>query len=270
MWFLFFKRESLTKAFFEKEQFYLVASFLSVICNTGGYAMSLQYLSASEAIILHYTFPLFTSITSLYFAHEKPRCGDIFSGILILCGVYIAVVGAGVPHLEEMPTSGILWGCVSVCGITSLVFFTRKRAQAERIDQYKLLFFSNLFGGIGLFICKTIFIGWADVANFTFQYLSITLFQAVTSTFVEYAFFYSALNYIPASFVSVITSFEIVVVFIFGFLLIDASPTVAEILGCVLIIFAISCSAIRTRFIDSLRKLMYAIQLKKQRRHWRS
>lgn len=254
IWFLLFKKESLVKEFLEKSQFYLIASFFSIMCNTGGYAMSLLYLSASEAIILHYTFPLFTSIASLYFAHERPRIIDIFSDILIICGVYAAVAGVGVPHLNDISISGIMWGCLSVCGMTSLVIFTRKRARSERVDQYKLLFFSNLLGGMGLFICKTILIGWADVANFTVLYLGITLFQAAASTLGAYAFFYSAFNYISAQLVSIITSFEIVVVFILSFLLINAAPTAAEIFGSALIIFAISCSAMRANVAGTLRK----------------
>lgn len=241
-WLVFIKKENILEELKEKYDFYLPASFFSVVCNTGGYAMSLMYLSAPEAIIVHYTYPLFTVFASLYVTHERPGAVDYIAGLLIICGAYIGAIGP----VETSGTSflGIIWGFVSVCGMTLLVLFTRRKAKKYPVNQYMLLFFSNLIGGSFLFACKTFFAGWQDIFNFTPLYFVVTIFQAAVSTLAAYAFFYSAFNYIPAALVSIITSFEIIMVLSLSFLITRVAPTTYEIAGSLLIILAIACAAV--------------------------
>ncbi|MEG2183495.1 MAG: DMT family transporter [Cloacibacillus sp.] len=245
VWLYCIKKEDLVSVFRNDMKFYGSVSFFSIMCNTGGYAMSLIYLSTSEAIILHYTFPLFTMVISLWAAHEKPVLLDFIAGTLVIVGVYIGVACESYGNRSGISIAGVLWGLLSVSGISLLVITTREKAKKGDVDQCKILFYGNLFGGFGLFICKSFFLGWDDIGNLTFFYLTVTMLQAVMSTLLAYALFYASFNCIPATLVSILSAFEIVVVFLLSAAIVGTFPTLHEIIGGLLIIIAIIGSTIK-------------------------
>lgn len=244
----FVKHISLIKEFNSNRSFYIPLAFFSIMCHTGGYAMSLLYLTGAQAIILHYTYPLFISIASYLVIRERPRFIEIISSVLIIIGTYIGVIGFQKIDIASIHPLGIVWILVSVLGMTAIVLFTRVQTKKQgKVNQYFILFFTNFLGGLGLALLKTIFLDWSDLANITPPTVMINVMQAIFSTVVAYICFYAAFNYISPVLISIITTFEIIVVFIYTYLILGIEPTLSQILGSLIIIFAIAIATVKRR-----------------------
>jgi drug/metabolite transporter (DMT)-like permease len=229
--------------------FYCLSGLLSVVCSGGGFLMSLEYLSVAEALILHYTFPLVTLLGSLYITHEKPTKLQVLAGFLIIAGVYSGMV-SGEKSFGGVSVPGLLWGLLAIVGISGQALVARRVSKKQQTDQCMLLFYAHFSGGVLLFLGKTAMMGWQDLVNFTPHLFYLMLFQSMCGSLLAYAFFYSALKYIPAATVSLICTLEIVVAVGLAALTLGAIPSVNEIFGCMIIIIAIFCAAVRPRNIN--------------------
>lgn len=227
-------------------RFYILSGFLSVVFSGGGFLMSLEYLSVAEALILHYTFPLVTLLGSLYITHERPSKLQALSGVLIVLGVYSGMVG-GEKTFGAVSLPGLMWGLLAITGISGQALIGRRVAKGQKTDQMALLFFAHLFGGIALFLLKSVFAGWADIVNFTPKYFGIMVFQAFSGSLLAYGLFYTALKYVPAATVSLLCTLEIVVAVGLTAVTIGMIPSAQEILGCAIIIIAIVCATLKPK-----------------------
>ncbi|MCE5202289.1 MAG: DMT family transporter [Synergistaceae bacterium] len=225
-------------------RFYLLSGVLSVVCSGGGFLMSLNYLSVAEALILHYTFPLVTLLGSLCITQEKPTKLQVISGFLIIVGVYSGMVG-GEKTFSGLSIPGLMWGLLAVIGISGQALAARRVAKGQQSDQMTLLFFAHLFGGIILGLCKSVFVGWADIASFTPQLFGLMVFQSLSGSLIAYGFFYTALKYIPAATVSLLCTLEIVVAVGLTGLALGQNPSAQEVFGCAVIMVAIICATVR-------------------------
>ena len=235
---VFFPKPSILK-------FYFISGSLSVACAGGGFLMSLEYLSVAEALSLHYTFPLVAMLGSLYVTHEKPDRRQVAAGFMIVFGVYCGMVG-GKP-LSGMSLPGVLWGLLAVFGISGQALIGRRISKTEKIDSIVMLFFTHTFGFFILLLGKSVFIGWADIANFTPFLFSILLLQAISGSLIAYGLFYSALKYIPAATVSLLCTLEMVLAVALTAVTLGTVPTLREVVGCAVIISAIVISTIKKK-----------------------
>jgi len=224
--------------------FYCLSGILSVVCSGSGFLMSLHYLSVAEALILHYTFPLVTLAGSLYITKERPAKLQVFAGFLIIAGVYSGMVG-GYKSFGTLSVPGILWGLLAIAGISGQALAARRFSKDNDMDQIMLLFSAHFFGGLILVFGKTVISGWADLINFTPYLFALVVIQSLSGSLLAYGFFYSALKYIPAATVSLICTFEIVVAVGLTALILGVVPSINEIAGCAIIIFAIFCATVR-------------------------
>ena len=94
---------------------------------------------------------------------------------------------------------------------------------------------------------KSVFIGWADIANFTPFLFSILLLQAISGSLIAYGLFYSALKYIPAATVSLLCTLEMVLAVALTAVTLGTVPTLREVVGCAVIISAIVISTIKKK-----------------------
>ena len=225
--------------------FYLLSGILSVVFSGGGFLMSLKYLSVPEALILHYTFPLFTLLGSLYITHEKPTFLQVLSGFLIIAGVYIGMVG-GEKTFSGLSVPGLMWGSLAIIGISGQALVARRVCRGQETDQLVLLFFAHLLGGTVLAMGKSAIVGWEDILNFTCPLFSLMVFQSFCGSLLAYGLFYTALKYLPAATVSLLCTLEIVVAVGLTSLLLKQPPSMQEIIGCTVIIIAIVCATVRT------------------------
>ena len=208
--------------------------------------MSLEYLSVPEALVIHYTFPLAAIIGSLYITHERPSTLQYIAGILIICGVFTGMGGSAEAVLG-VPLPGLLWGLLAVVGLSGQALVTRRFSMRHETDEFRLLFFSNIAGGIILGVYKTLWYGWGDIANMTVPLFGLMALQAFAASFIAYACFFAALKYIPAAAVSLLCTMEIIVAVVLTAVFVHQMPSHHEIIGCALILVAIACTAFPSR-----------------------
>lgn len=230
----------------EYMRFYVISGILSVAFAGGGFLMSLAYLSVPEALVIHYTFPIVTIIGSLYITHENPTIFQYVAGGIIVCGVFIGM-GGSMDAMLNISLPGLLWGILAVFGISVQALVVRSFSLVHKVNEFRLLFFSNIFGCILLLVFKTFQYGWGDLANLTMPLFSLMTLQAFTGSFVAYGLFYSALKYIPAAMGTLLCTMEMVVAVILTTIFVHQIPSVHEVVGCALILVAIACTAVPAR-----------------------
>lgn len=230
----------------EHLRFYIISGILSVSFSGGGFLASLEYLSVPEALVIHYTFPLAAIMGSLYITHERPTVFQCAAGILIVCGVFIGM-GGSLDALMNISLPGLFWGVLAVVGIAGQALVTRRFSLGHKVDEFRLLFFSNAVGIVLLFTFKTLWLGWGDLVNFTLPLFSLMTLQAFTGSFVAYGLFFAALKCIPAAMASLLCTMEIVVAVILTAVFVHQIPSVHEVVGCALILVAIACTAVPVR-----------------------
>ncbi|MDO5116735.1 MAG: DMT family transporter [Synergistaceae bacterium] len=236
------KRE-LFRAGRETMRFYLISGVLSIAFSGGGFLASLEYLTVAQALVIHYTFPLAVVIGSLFITHEKPTALQITAGVLIVAGVFIGM-GGSVEAMKAIPLPGLIWGIIAVIGISGQALVTRRFSLSHKMNEYALLFYSNLFGSALLIIFKSLRYGWGDLNNLTAPLFSIMVLQAFTGSLLAYGAFFASLKYIPAAAASLLCTLEIVVAVCLTAIFVGQSPTPHELAGCAIILIAIACTAI--------------------------
>ena len=199
-----------------------------------------------EALVIHYTFPLAAIAGSLYITHERPTALQCLAGVLIVCGVFIGM-GGSVDAMLNISLPGLFWGLLAVVGMSGQALVTRRFSLRHKVDEFRLLFFSNAVGLVLLFVFKTFWYGWGDLANFTITRFSLMTLQAFTGSFVAYGVFFAALKYIPAAMTSLLCTMEIVVAVVLTAVFVHQVPSVHEVIGCALILVAIACTAVPAR-----------------------
>jgi drug/metabolite transporter (DMT)-like permease len=244
IWIICKKREDLAKTRSRTYLFFFISSMLAIVCSNTGFQMSLETLSVAQALIIHYTFPLVTLAGSLWVARERPAKLEVFAGFLIVAGVYLGM-GAGERAFAQVPAVGLIWGVLSVFGLSGQSLYVRRYSKSEDIDQFLLLFFVHFFGFFALFTIKSFFMGWADLANLDLKVSWYIFIQFLFGSILPYGFFYTALKYIPAATVSLLCTLEMVVAVLLAAVLIGAMPSMLEILGCTLILAAVFMASAR-------------------------
>ena len=129
----------------------------------GGFLTSLEYLTVAEALVIHYTFPLAAIIGSLFITRERPTILQVVAGLLIVVGVYIGM-GGSAEAMRSISLPGLLWGFLAVFGMAGQALVTRRFSLSHKMNEFGLLFYSNVFGIIMLFVFKSFYYGWGDLS----------------------------------------------------------------------------------------------------------
>lgn len=227
-------------------RFYIITGLFSVAFAGGGFLLSLNYLTVAEALVIHYTFPLAAIIGSLYITHERPTAWQCAAGVIIVCGVFTGM-GGSVGALLNISLPGLFWGLVAVTGVAGQALAARGFSLKHKVDEFRLLFFSNATGIILITVFKSLYCGWDDLTRMTAPLLAVMTLQAFTGSFVAYAAFFAALKRIPAAAASLLCSMEIVVAVTLTALIVHQIPSAHEIAGCALILVAIACTTVPPR-----------------------
>ena len=218
--------------------FYSLLGLFSLVFNATGNMLSCVYLTIPQALIIHYTYPLVTMAGSMLVTHEKPTLLQVVAGICIVAGLYI-----GFDFVHGGPgavsTAGVLWGVLSVFGMSGQTLISRRISKTEKPDAVLQLFFSYLVGGVILLIGKSVLAGWSDAALVTPKVFALMQYPAIAGSLLAFLLFYSALKYIPAPTVSLITSLEIVFALVLTPLMLKQTPSSHELAGCAIILAAV-------------------------------
>lgn len=220
---------------------YFMLGLFTVVLNCTGFMMSCSYLSVPKVLILHYTFPLVTMAGGVLITKEKPLFIEVLAGFLIVVGLY---VGFALGNTDEsgISTVGVIWGIVSVIGISGQVLISRSMGKENRSDPILQLFYSYLFGGALLIALNSLFGGWSDIKVMTPKLFLILQYPAAFAGLLGFGCLFFSLKYIPSSTASLICTLEIVFALMLAPLLLDQVPTSYELVGCVIVMAAVTSS----------------------------
>lgn len=225
---------------------YTALGFLTIVCMASGYMVSCLYLTVSQAVILHYAFPLLTILGDFTITGERPRLIQVASALMILAGIYVGfdIGGTG---LGNISTVGLVWGTISVFGFAGQTLLARAVSKGGASDPLVQVLFVHLLGGIMLVLGKSAFMGWADVSAVTPRVFLLMHYPAVGSGLLGFLCLFASLRYISATTASLICALEIVFTLSLSPFLIGGASSPQELIGSAVIMIAVACSTLGKR-----------------------
>lgn len=224
---------------------YVSMGFLTIICTGTGYMMSCVYLTVPQAVILHYTFPLLTLIGDCVITRERPTVLQALAAVLIIVGLYVGFAMGN--ELGAVSVAGVVWGVLSVFGFAGQNLLSRSILKGGKTDPIVQLFYANLFGGIMVTLGKSAFIGWGDLHLITPRVLLLMQYPTLVAGIIGFALLFTSMKYIPATLASLLCSLEVVSTLALMPLLLGSTPTLQEVAGALIILFAVAISTVRKK-----------------------
>lgn len=207
-----------------------------------GFMIALATLSVPMGLVIHYTFPLMTALGSALFLKERPGKLEWFGGGLTVLGL---LVSSGF-DLSRLSLSGVLWDLSSAVGMAVQSLFGRKICKGSRLSPKALLFYSNAIGFVLTFIGRWIFMG-APYEIMSPRSLGLGLFLGVVASTFAYWLFFESMRYITASAATLGVTVEIAAAVVLTGVLAKEFPSAKEVLGCSLVIGAVTLGAFGSR-----------------------
>src|SRR3989338_10409211 len=194
------------------------------------YTVGFTFASIGNAIIILYTWPIFTTIFSILFLKEKVPKRTFFLLFLALGGTALIYLNNEFSFSDKnfIGITAMLFSAV-IYAFTVIIF----KKELEKYSKYETIFYQNVIGSI-IFI-PFIFINKPLPTLFQ---TSIGIFYGALIGVVGFVFFFSALKKIKASTVSFLSYTEVVSAIILAVIFFQETLTWNIIVGGLLIILA--------------------------------
>lgn len=230
-------------------------ALLSLLAPTSiylGFMLSVVYLNAATALVLHYTFPIVTVLGSSAVTGERPARSDIAGVMLVAAGVACSVMRPDFTIDTAVDVRGLLWGALAVVGLAGQTLLgrasvTKGGSGSINASAFAMFCYSHVFGILWIFLYKSAFVGWDDIALLTPYTLSMILGTVFVSCLLGYSCFFKALEFVSAPTASMMASLEIFGAVMMSWAFAGEVPTMPQITGCALIFCGI---AVKTFFSD--------------------
>ena len=212
---------------------------------------SLEYTSVASSVVFVSTGPLWVALLSPVLLNERLRPAAIIGlGLALLGGTLIGLAdactwsaGLQCPALNQVMQGGAMWGnflaLAGAWAVTGYLIIGRKlRAKMSLIPYIFVVYGMAAIGLIVLMLA-------AGQLPFGFEaktYVWIFLLAAIPQL-IGHSTYNWALRYLPATFVAVTTLGEPIGSAILAFLILNETPTIAIIIGGVLILLGIYFAA---------------------------
>ena len=205
-----------------------------------GFMLSVLYLNAATALVLHYTYPMLTLLCSSLVTGDRPGKWDYAGAVLVTLGVLCSVLTPEWTLDTNIDVRGIIWGVVAVIGLAGQTLLVRATVTKGGVSRWAFFFYSHLCAifWIGLYI--TLAGEWGEFAEITPQVAALIVVPTILGCLIGYTLYYTSLLYVPASVTSLMGSLEIVSGVALTAIFMGATPTLPELTGCVCIFAAIA------------------------------
>lgn len=241
LFFLLFHRSVFRLSFRQFLFLFFYGTFV-VSGTTVGFFYSLKYMPVASALLLHYSYPVFTMLGSFLILKEKPTLRQAFSGLLILFAVGGGVFSSGTTFYS-ISMKGILWGLVAAVGISLQTLMARLASLDLFIPQLTLLFHGFLWSLIPITFFQMEGEDWLNIAAIPFDKWLLVVALGFVGTFLAHLLYFLGLRKISAPLGSLVSSFELVAAMFFSTVLLNECPSMSEIIGSVVVVFAIALAS---------------------------
>lgn len=211
---------------------------LGLVCQAVynlAYSNAVNSIGMALSSVLLYTSPVFTSIISFFFFHEKLGRQKYAALFINIIGCVLTVTGGNFSGLS-FAVSGLLFGLAAGLCYSFAPIFGRLAASDES-SPFAVAAYNFLFATIFLAIFMH---PWTTISNpLDLKIIAAGVGFALIPTAFGYIFYFTGLKYITeSSKVPVIASIETVVATIIGILVFRESLHIGNIIG----IFCVLCS----------------------------
>lgn len=191
------------------------------------YFVGFTFTSIGNAIILHYTYPLFTAIFSKKYLQEKTDKKSIIFVILAFIGVAAMYLNKELSFTNRDFIGMTAVTLASAVYAASLIIFKKS---TEKYSKYETIFYQNVLGAF-IFAPLIFFFPLPNLKQ-----ASIASLQAILTGLISFALFFSGLRKIKASTASFICYLEVVSAVFFAYIFFREIPTWNMMIGGVLIV----------------------------------
>ena len=202
--------------------------------------LSIVYLNAATALVLHYTYPMLTVLCSSLVTGDLPGQWDYAGALLVTLGVLCSVLTPQWTLDTNIDVRGIIWGVVAVIGLAGQTLLVRATVTKGGMSRWAFFFYSHLCAIFWISLYITLTGEWSEFAEITPHIAMLILVPTILGCLIGYILYYSSLQYVPASVTSLMASLEIVSGVALTAVFMGARPSVPEICGCVCIFTAIA------------------------------
>ncbi|RLI32717.1 hypothetical protein DRO51_01155 [Candidatus Bathyarchaeota archaeon] len=220
----------------EKRQliFLALGGAIGVALGIIAYFYAVKLISASIAVILLYTYPVFVLIFSRKFLGEKVTRLKVLAAVLVLIGCFLTVKGYNLPSVK-LNFAGILIGLVSSLSFT---FYTiLSRFMLSNISEETVTFYTLGFGGAILLMLNILTGNAFPILNVKFWFLILLL--AIIPTVLAFTFFIFGLKNVEAGRAGVYTTSEIISALILAYAILGERLEVLQLIGALVVFFSI-------------------------------
>ncbi|MEM9670986.1 MAG: DMT family transporter [Bacteroidota bacterium] len=191
---------------------------------------SYSYTSIVNAIVIFYTWPVFSIIYSRIWLRESIPKRNQWLLFLPLAG--IVIIFSDQPFTianEDLIGMGAMLLSAIIYALTVIIF----KRTSYAYTGFEIVFFQNLLGGF-------IFLpfAWSALGSLSWETYGLVTVFALTIGLLAFGMFFQALRKMKASTLAYLSYLEVVVASLYGILLFGEAVTVQLVTGAVLIILA--------------------------------
>lgn len=223
--------------------------WFSLLGPTGlylGFMLSVEYLEAASALVLHYTYPIVTVLCSSPVTGERPTKWDFAGACLVALGVVCSVMTPQWTFNTHIDVRGVLWGIAAVAGIVGQTLLVRASStRGSTVTGWGFFFYTHLCG----IFWTTLYIfaagEWRNFSAVT-PYAGVLIFvPSFFGCLVGYSLYFKSLECVPASVSGLMASVEILSAVGLTAWATKAVPSLPELVGCAFIFSAIALVSLK-------------------------
>jgi drug/metabolite transporter (DMT)-like permease len=206
--------------------FFLAYGFFGVTLNFWAYFSAVKYTALAVAITLLYTYPMFVTLFSALFLGERlTRTKLAAAALTVLGSAFVAQIHEA--EFLRLNLRGILFGLLT--GLSMAVYSILGKRAVARYAPWTVVLYA--FAGGALFLVLGSGRGLAAASTYPLEGWLWIVGLALIPSLGGYALFTLGLRDLPASQVSVISTWEVVTAALLGWSIFGEHLTAAQLLG---------------------------------------
>ncbi len=235
------------KLFFEKRSKALIMVVLGVLFAAHWVTLfqAIKVSTVAVAMISLFTFPVMTVFLEPLFTEQHLKWGDVFSGLLILAGVYYMVPEFS---LENDIFLGVLFGLLSAITYAFRNIFTRKYFGDLRGSS--VMFFQM---GVTIVVCSPILF-FEEFVFVPMDFVYIVLL-GVVFTALAHSLFVGSLRAVTAKTMGLVSSLQVVYAAFFAYVFLAEELTAPIFVGGACVLSAVLIEVFRVREATGIKKI---------------
>ncbi len=218
----------------EKIPYLMVCGIVGVVVGILTYFYAVKLISASIAVILLYTYPVFALVLAKIFVGERITALKIFAATLVLVGCFLTVKGYSLTYLK-LTGLGVVFGLIS--GFSYSIYMVLSKIMLKDVNESAVIFYTLGFGSLVLLLINLF--NQSLLVSLELDVWVLIVLIAIIPTTLAFTFLIFGLKYLEAGRASIYSTFEIVSAILLAFIFLGERLEIFQGLGAILVVFSI-------------------------------